>query len=175
MANEGLLILGSPTKNIMILVVTVTGQGDNPIYKIYAMRRHDLYLLKVNLPKTGKTSSRHVPDTCPGKQNWSSHREGFRNHAKQNACISYTLEQTNIAVEDVYPIEHGDIPLPCLFAGGYSLSTNLRKLFLQVAVLPGNKTPRVFPQMWQMCHPERSGNAMATHIGAGVPKTPKLT
>ena len=36
---------------------------------------HDLYLL-VNPPKFGKTSSRHVPDICPGKQ---------------NVCIYYTV------------------------------------------------------------------------------------
>ena len=34
-ANEGLL--GSPTKNIIILVVTVTGQGDNPMYVLYSL------------------------------------------------------------------------------------------------------------------------------------------
>ena len=32
MVNEG--FWGSPTKNIIILVVTVTGQGDNPMFKL---------------------------------------------------------------------------------------------------------------------------------------------
>ena len=33
MANEG--VEGSPTKNMIMLVVTATGQGDNPRYTLY--------------------------------------------------------------------------------------------------------------------------------------------